>query len=123
MGQGLGSPLGGTLVLCATLLGWSLTLFRLGDVFATEKPQQTQTPTKPKPQTTLPVSQGSRVRSHTTFGGRKSQEGFGEAQRSAGSVEHRMGDEKSSWYRGVGVSLAFDAVLNVTVPPTRDLAQ
>lgn len=89
---------------------------------------QQKNPNKPKPQQNpnpkqpLPVSQGSRARSHMTFGGRKSREGFGEAQRSAGSVEHRMGDEKFSWYRSVGVSLSFDAVLNVTVPPTRDLA-
>lgn len=86
-----------------------------------------KTPTNPNPNKTQtpnnPVSQGSRVRSKMTFEGRKSREGFGEAQRSAGSVEHRMGDEKFSWYRGVGVLLAFDAVLNVTVPPTHDLAQ
>lgn len=43
------------------------------------------------------------------------QEGFGEAQGSAGSVKHRGGDEQLSWHCRVGVSLVFNAALSVTV--------
>lgn len=111
-GAGVGVPAGED--PCATLLGWFLAPSGLGDVFSTEKTQQTQ-PCEPGEQSKEPQ--------HICGVHEVCWEGFGEAQEGAGSVEHGVGDEQLSWHGSVGVSLGFDAALSVTVPPTCDLAQ